>query len=551
MSILYKKVVCVIIVLVVSLVVLVNQSFAVISFDSQTVFSSQTECEQKTGKSCGFQNCDFIPKGKTFEHICGKDFKKGWVAIAVENLDITFPYKWNIDLKYGIKNNPDIKALQQVLIIEKLYRGKTHGNFDRKTRKAVQKFQKKYKLVSNGIVETRTRTKLNELYGSKSIKQHIINKDKDIKKGLTINPKKMGRDLAFGKCDGEGVPYKLSVSPMKPEDFSMIIPYGLMVGNHVTPIDHQYFSPKDYKSARDSYEVRAMADSRLVAIQPRTDSRGTEYRMVFSVTCTFFYYYDLVTSLAPDIKLEYDKSGRGRDVDINVKAGQVIGRIGGQTLDFAVWDTTKKLTDFIVPEHYDEESWKIYTQDPLDYYTDELKTFALSRYLRNVPPVSGKIDYDIDGRLIGNWFLEDTDGYRGIKAVDMENYSKTHLAFAPNHLDPSRFMISLGESFDGRFGQYIDFDNSPDPKNISVQSGMTKFDLAQFAYFKTDGTRWDYNSLASSLRVEPFPWREQLSPVVGCALVEMVEDRKIKFEVFKDSCSPESSFDSRVKIYTR
>jgi len=47
----------------------------------QVVFASQEDCEQKTGKSCTFQMCDYIPPGKTFEEVCGKDFKKGWVHI--------------------------------------------------------------------------------------------------------------------------------------------------------------------------------------------------------------------------------------------------------------------------------------------------------------------------------------------------------------------------------------------------------------------------------------------------------------------------------------
>ena len=46
----------------------------------QTVFASQEECEQTTGKSCSFQMCDYVPPGKTFEEVCGKNFKKGWVA---------------------------------------------------------------------------------------------------------------------------------------------------------------------------------------------------------------------------------------------------------------------------------------------------------------------------------------------------------------------------------------------------------------------------------------------------------------------------------------
>ncbi|MBI2343440.1 MAG: hypothetical protein HYV02_03765 [Deltaproteobacteria bacterium] len=45
----------------------------------QDVFFSQEECEQKTGKTCSLQMCDYVPPGKTFEEVCGKDFKKGWV----------------------------------------------------------------------------------------------------------------------------------------------------------------------------------------------------------------------------------------------------------------------------------------------------------------------------------------------------------------------------------------------------------------------------------------------------------------------------------------
>ncbi|MCX6716397.1 MAG: hypothetical protein NTV72_00515 [Candidatus Taylorbacteria bacterium] len=45
------------------------------------VFSLQSECESATGKTCHFRMCDYIDIGKTFEEVCGKDFKKGWVEI--------------------------------------------------------------------------------------------------------------------------------------------------------------------------------------------------------------------------------------------------------------------------------------------------------------------------------------------------------------------------------------------------------------------------------------------------------------------------------------
>lgn len=45
---------------------------------AEPVFSSKDECEQRTGKLCGFRMCDYVPPGKTFEEVCGKGFEKGW-----------------------------------------------------------------------------------------------------------------------------------------------------------------------------------------------------------------------------------------------------------------------------------------------------------------------------------------------------------------------------------------------------------------------------------------------------------------------------------------
>ena len=366
---------------------------------------------------------------------------------------------------------------------------------------------------------------------------------------------KAGKQLTNNQCQGEGVPYKLSASPMRPDEFSIIIPYGLMIGGHVTPIDHQYFSPKDYNSKPDAYEVLAMADSTIVDIGSRPRPFGKEYRLVFSVTCTFLYYYDLVTSLSPDIQKAYDQAGgdtgNRKPLNIAVKAGQKIGRIGGQTLDFAVWDTTKPLNGFVVPEHYKAESWKIFTADPLNYYTDELKKFILTRYVRTAQPVSGKIDYDIDGRLIGNWFLEGTNGYEGNRQAEGGAYWATHLSFAPDHLDPSWFVISIGELADTQgtqTAQFVAQNNSPNPKDVSVDTGLVKYTLRAWSYFDKNGRDWDRNSVVNGVTIKP-----SLSQASGgCVLLQMTEARKIKFELFKNkSCGAANGFSSNAKTYTR
>lgn len=62
-----------------------NNQIKITDYTTSTVYRTQEECEQATGKTCDFQNCDYVPEGKTFEEVCGKDFKKGWSPI--ENLN--------------------------------------------------------------------------------------------------------------------------------------------------------------------------------------------------------------------------------------------------------------------------------------------------------------------------------------------------------------------------------------------------------------------------------------------------------------------------------
>ncbi|MCR4324753.1 MAG: hypothetical protein NUV69_03650 [Candidatus Curtissbacteria bacterium] len=358
---------------------------------------------------------------------------------------------------------------------------------------------------------------------------------------------KRGKSLSNGHCEGMEKP-KLGTLPMNYDDFSMIIPYGAVIGDHVIPIDHQYFSPTIFRSPRDTYEVRAMADAKLVAVEPRKKPDYTEYRMVFSMSCRLFYYYDLVTSLSPDIQKvtgDPDDKSYKRDVNIPVKEGQLIGRIGGQTLDFAVWDTEKVLSGFLDPKQYEAERWKIHTVDPLDYYTEKLKNQALSKYLRTIEPRSGKIDYDIDGRLIGNWFLEGSKGYEGTKSISLENYSQTHLAIIPDHLDPATYIASFG-NYGGLFKQLVIVSPQIDPKDVSMESGLVKYGLDEYNFETPDGEMWTGITFAQNLRVR------LRGTTHACVLYQLIEKRKLKMEAFPSTpCSKVLSFTSEAKMYYR
>jgi len=356
--------------------------------------------------------------------------------------------------------------------------------------------------------------------------------------------------LYYQNCEGSGS-VELGTSPMDEEDFEFIIPYGLMVGGHVTPIDHQYFQPVDMNSPRDAYEVYAMADGKIVEIQHRYDppseynSSGVdEYRIVFMHTCTFYTYYDLVTSLAPDIQSEFDahKEKNYASLDITVNEGLLIGYIGGQTLDFAVWDTEIQLGGFVIPEHYSSEAWKIHTADPYHYYSADLLEFLTEKNIRTAEPIAGRIDYDIDGRLIGNWFVEGTNWYQG--ASDY-SYWETHLSIVYDHLDPTAVMVSIGD-FDGEAKQFAVKGNIPDPSDVSKSDGLIKYDLIDFQYYTASGEAWDRMSWTKGLTLQ------EAQQEHGCVLLKMIEDRSLKMEVFPNrSCSQASGFTKNSVMYER
>lgn len=363
-----------------------------------------------------------------------------------------------------------------------------------------------------------------------------------------------GKMLSNNHCKGTGAT-TFTHLPMNASDFSILIPYGEVIGGHVTPIDHQYFSPTVFNSPKDTYPVYAMADATITNIEVHPPENGSNgrIRLVFTVSCTFFYYYDLVTSVEPGIDASH--------VPIKVKAGQIIGHIGGQTLDFAVWDTTKPLTGFVNPADYDAEPWKIYTADPFPHYTADLRQIVEGKDPRIAEPMAGKIDYDIDGKLIGNWFLQGSGGYGG-KVDHSTSYWGGHLSIAPDLYDPSATVFSVGNfadyplagpNYDTSTGdgstarQYLASANDPDPAKIDQSSGPVKFELFQKTYYTSSGQIWDNMSATKNLKAAPAN-----TQVIATVLAQLTDKRTLKFEVFRgQAASQVSEFGSNAKTYVR
>jgi hypothetical protein len=132
--------------------------------------------------------------------------------------------------------------------------------------------------------------------------------------------------LSGGACEGTGSK-KLGSAPMKTSDLSIIEPYGLVAGGHVTPVDHQYYWGKDQKAAPNTYDVLAPGDGTLVSVEVRTKPTGpADVRGVISYSCTFFSYFDLTNSLSAEIAAKmpagWEKINGPQYVKIPVKQGQ-------------------------------------------------------------------------------------------------------------------------------------------------------------------------------------------------------------------------------------
>ncbi|MBI2337655.1 hypothetical protein HYU95_00570 [Candidatus Daviesbacteria bacterium] len=373
---------------------------------------------------------------------------------------------------------------------------------------------------------------------------------KEEDKAPSFDPLDLRDVWSRGKCQGKGM-IQFGTLPMKPEDFSVYLPYGLVTDAHVTPIDHGYFSPTVFNSPRDTYEVRAIADGVIVRIETRekqvnesanNQAKAPEYRLDIEHTCDLYSYFDLITSLSPEIKAELEKAGKYFAGRIPIKEGQLIGRIGGQTLDFAVYNNTLRL-NFVNPKSYEGETWKIHTDDPFKYFKEPARSILISKNARKAEPLAGKIDYDIDGKLVGNWFEEGTNGYAG---KNMDRYWDGHFSIAYDYIDPTQIRFSIG-NFDGKAAQFGVKDNSPDPATVDKSFGIVKYELTQFEYYdKSTGQGW------SSMQPIKEPSSRNTNYLGGTALLQLLEGRKLKLEVFPGKTANQvSGFTQNAKIYER
>ena len=369
-----------------------------------------------------------------------------------------------------------------------------------------------------------------------------------------------GRDRIFGRypcIENRAVRFTSIFFPS--ELITAIIPMGKVSpgSGHVTPTDHLYIH-RDPPEGEDTEYVLAPADGFIVSIQRFPEDQPLiagdwsspnvpDHRVVIMHSCSLFTIFihlgefaEEIAEQTGDIPLNGNWSV-GSSPAIEVHSEQPIAKFGGDSNDWSVHDADTKLTGFVVPEHYIVEEWKIHTVDPFQFYDEPTKSELLSKVIREVEPIAGKIDYDIEGTIAGNWFLDGTVDYSGNKPMGTPRYWEGHLYIGYGYIDPTQVRISIG--FDTGIsndlcnicrGAYGVRGNEPHPDAVTSESGIIKYELMS----RDEQSKWN---------------REQVGVVsLGTLLVEHLGDRTIRMELMV-SKSPEavSGFSENSRIYKR
>lgn len=338
---------------------------------------------------------------------------------------------------------------------------------------------------------------------------------------------------------GDGiVPY--TCIPLDTQYVDEICPMGhLNPPGHPIPTQHTYWqlARTDLGAPVDGFSkpVKSPADGIITRIVFTHWAGFADYTVIIRHTNTFLTRFNHLSEISQEI---LDQIGSplqegygGNKVHVLVNAGDVIGKTSsayGQSaaLDMGAYDRNK--LNYIHPEKYPIP--ECHAISPLDNFIEPLQEIVFSKVKRKAEPRGGKFDFDIKGKLVGNWFLEGTNGWSG------EDGYMNYLSFAYDVYDPQYLRVSLGQKF-AKPGVFVPFlsrvkQNSPDFAEIGVSSGRVVYKLIPVM----EGDEYLGRPLSES--------------VSNTLLVEMISDEKIKVEVFQgDLDNP--VFTGNAMFYTR
>ena len=292
-----------------------------------------------------------------------------------------------------------------------------------------------------------------------------------------------------------------SASPVAPETIRFITPLGnLNPPGHTTPTDHIYF----YFAAPDAGETPL--GRRTAAFIPASGTisfliggQSTESKVMVQVTSNMWYYLDHVI---PEIPVA---------VGTKVTAGQRLGTTGlAYALDLGVVNFDLRPAGIISPTRYTDET--NHGDAPMKYFDEPIRSQLYSRVQRLGGDLEGKFDFDVAGRLVGNWFYEPGGA--------------ASMSFAYNTYDPSEVRIGIGGI--PITGVFAIAAGDPAPANVSVDTGIVRY------------------TLTTSRTGPPLTGNTP----IGTLLVQMVTPQRIQVEFFQGALSS-ASFTGNSRFFIR
>lgn len=256
-----------------------------------------------------------------------------------------------------------------------------------------------------------------------------------------------------------------TVFPVPTEAISGWVPLGAMnPPAHTFPTDHQYIYLKS-----GTGPVALSAPGRITITRARattytTGAGNTDYALTFMPCAEVMGDFGHVSALSPALLQQigaFDqqcssyspspgvtvRSCYSRTANIVVEAGTVIGQTQG--LDLSLFDTritplafandarwTRNSNGF---DHFHVVPFSDYFADPTRSTVRDMLGSFDGRIRRTTEPRGGTIASDLPGTAQGAWLATGQPTYPEVP----------HVAFAPDHVDPSRITVSIGSPLNG------------------------------------------------------------------------------------------------------
>ena len=367
-----------------------------------------------------------------------------------------------------------------------------------------------------------------------------------------------GKGRGSSACRGKG-PGTITASPIALDDLAYVQPMGLMIGGHVTPIDHGYFytkgavaTPPRQTPVYAPMEGNVSNVTRTVRQSgPAQTATYDDYAITIEATCTFRVRFSNMVRFSGGLRnaIGQLEGNQSKAPNYAVKAGELIGYTGLPTaygIDVWVEDDDLTLTGFVNPAQYTAaEVWKTHMADLFEHTQEPLRSQLLALDERDATPRWGKIDYDVDGKLVGNWFRVGSGGYAGLNPMN-EGYWDGHLAVVYDGNDPGQIDISFG-NYRGAPGQFAVIGDSPDPANVAESTGLVRYELGPIqTYSASSGQLWDGKTYLPHIRTRA------AAGSIGTVLMQLIARRSLKVEIFPGKAAGQvAGFDSNAVMFER